>query len=275
MGRDHTQEALDEYYTTGIDPTGGDIGPDFDPETGDILSESIEDSEDIENIEENVFEPSGRDIQFEYNVRADGHIYIPSRVLFFDTETDGLPLEDSPSAEVAPENWPHIVQLAWVETDDEGHELSFGSKIIKPEGFVIPEDATSIHGITQEYALRVGEPRKKVMRKFKQLLGRNYLNVAHNLWFDANVIAAEFKRCHVDDSHFLYRAGYCTMEGTTDLCKLPFESDNHPECMYKWPKLTELHEFLFGCSFEGAHDALNDVRATARCFWELVKRELI
>jgi hypothetical protein len=28
MRRDHTQEAFDEYYTTGIDPTGGDIEQD-------------------------------------------------------------------------------------------------------------------------------------------------------------------------------------------------------------------------------------------------------
>ena len=33
MSRDHTQEALDEYYTTGIDPTGGEIGPDYDAKT--------------------------------------------------------------------------------------------------------------------------------------------------------------------------------------------------------------------------------------------------
>ena len=30
MNRDHTQEALDEYYTTGIDPTGGEIADDLD-----------------------------------------------------------------------------------------------------------------------------------------------------------------------------------------------------------------------------------------------------
>jgi len=272
MSRDHTQEAYDEYYSTGIDPTGGDIGPDFDPETGRYLNEDIEAMDEVEEVE---FVPSGRDIEFQYNVKADGHIYIPSRVLFFDTETDGLPLDGNVSALWNPENWPHIVQIAWIETDDEGNELSSGSRIIKPEGFVIPEEATAVHGITQEYALSVGEPRKKVMRKFKQLLSRNYLNVAHNLWFDANVIAAEFRRCHMDDDNFLYSAGYCTMEGTTDLCKLPFESDNHPDCMYKWPKLAELHEFLFGCSFVGAHDALNDVNATACCFWELVKRGLI
>lgn len=272
MIRDHTQEAYDEYYSTGIDPTGGAIGPDFDPETGRYLDEDDEVSDEVEEVE---FVLSGRDIEFQYNINDDGHIYIPSRVLFFDTETDGLPMNDAVSAEMDPKNWPHIVQLAWLETDDEGNILSSCSKIVRPEGFVIPEVATAVHGITQERALREGEPLKNVMRKFKQLLGRTYLNVAHNLWFDANVIAAEFKRCHVNDDYFLYSAGYCTMEGTTDLCKLPFESDSYPDCMYKWPKLTELHEFLFGHSFDGAHDALNDVEATARCFWELVKRGLI
>ena len=33
MNRNHTQEALDEYYSTGIDPTGGDIEPDELDET--------------------------------------------------------------------------------------------------------------------------------------------------------------------------------------------------------------------------------------------------
>ena len=42
MSRDHTQEALDEYYTTGIDPTGGELGPDFDPVTGLELEEEEE-----------------------------------------------------------------------------------------------------------------------------------------------------------------------------------------------------------------------------------------
>ena len=30
MSRDQKQEALDEYYTTGIDPTGGEIADDLD-----------------------------------------------------------------------------------------------------------------------------------------------------------------------------------------------------------------------------------------------------
>lgn len=39
MSRDNTQEAYDEYYSSGVDPTGGDIGPNFDLETGEELPE--------------------------------------------------------------------------------------------------------------------------------------------------------------------------------------------------------------------------------------------
>ena len=39
MSRDHTQEAYDEYNSTGVDPTGGEIGTDFEPETGEEMQE--------------------------------------------------------------------------------------------------------------------------------------------------------------------------------------------------------------------------------------------
>ena len=41
------------------------------------------------------------------------------------------------------------------------------------------------------------------------------------------------------------------------------------------PKLQELHRKLFGCDFDNAHDALSDIRATEKCFWEMRKRKLI
>ena len=69
--------------------------------------------------------------------------------------------------------------------------------------------------------------------------------------------------------------GLVSIHDITDLCKLPFPDGTASNGQYKWPKLTELHEFLFGESFTGAHDALTDVKATARCFWELYKRRLI
>jgi DNA polymerase III, alpha subunit len=39
----------------------------------------------------------------------------------------------------------------------------------------------------------------------------------------------------------------------------------------KRPKLQELYTFLFGKPFEGAHDAIADIRATKDCFLQLIR----
>ena len=44
---------------------------------------------------------------------------------------------------------------------------------------------------------------------------------------------------------------------------------------FKFPKLVELHEKLFGTGIEDAHTALGDVKTTARCFFALLERGLI
>ncbi|MCW5912922.1 MAG: DNA polymerase III subunit alpha, partial [Cyclobacteriaceae bacterium] len=43
----------------------------------------------------------------------------------------------------------------------------------------------------------------------------------------------------------------------------------------KMPRLSELHEKLFGKSFEDAHDASYDVAATARCFFGLLQKRVV
>ena len=44
--------------------------------------------------------------------------------------------------------------------------------------------------------------------------------------------------------------------------------ENH----YKWPKLNEKNQFLFKSDFDITHNALADVKATAKCFFELKKK---
>ncbi len=56
------------------------------------------------------------------------------------------------------------------------------------------------------------------------------------------------------------------MKTTTGLLQLPGPYG------FKWPKLEELHVFLFGKGYDGTHDAALDVEACARCFFELRKR---
>ena len=42
---DYTDPAYEEYLSTGIDPTGGELGPDFDPETGEPIEDDETDEE--------------------------------------------------------------------------------------------------------------------------------------------------------------------------------------------------------------------------------------
>lgn len=188
--------------------------------------------------------------------------------LFFDTETTGLPGNYNAPIEDL-NNWPRLVQLAWVIYDENAEEKTGMNYIIKPEGFIIPEQASRVHGITTEKALKEGQPLISVLEEFARVVGDAKLLIAHNISFDEKIIGAEFLRKNI--SHDLFNtARFCTMKESTDFCQLP---GNYGD--YKWPRLAELHEKLFGANFENAHDALADVNACARCFFELIDRGVV
>ena len=163
--------------------------------------------------------------------------------LFFDTETTGLPKRwNAPVTDL--ENWPRLVQLAWIMYDDRGNMLESRDVIVKPEGFTIPPEASRVHGITTLVAREKGEPLQEC------------------------IVGAEFERLRMMTTLFL-KPKYCTMKLSTDYCKLPGKKG------FKSPRLAELHQVLFGSGFDNAHNALADVEATARCFWELKNRKVI
>lgn len=187
--------------------------------------------------------------------------------LFFDTETTGLPQNYNAPIEDL-NNWPRLVQLAWSIYDKNGEKIDSSSFIIKPEGFEIPEQASSVHGITTERALKEGQKLENILQEFSQAISQAKIIVAHNMSFDEKIIGAEFLRTGVN--HELFETiRVCTKEEATDYCQIP---GNYG---YKWPRLSELHIKLFGEDFEGAHDAMTDVEACARCFFELTKRGVI
>ncbi|MDT8287380.1 MAG: 3'-5' exonuclease [Elusimicrobiales bacterium] len=187
--------------------------------------------------------------------------------LFFDTETTGLPKSwRAPVTDLA--NWPRLVQLAYMAYDAEGNLLSSADTLVKPVGFTIPEEASKVHGITTERALRDGRDLAVVLNEFRALLDRAKYLIAHNMGYDEKIIGAEFLRNGMTDIPASV-IKICTMHSTTEYCEIPGSYG------YKWPKLMELHRKLFEVEFEGAHDALADVAATAKCFWELKKRGVI
>ena len=187
--------------------------------------------------------------------------------LFFDTETNGLPKNwDAPITELS--NWPRLVQVAWILFDNDGNEIENNDYIIKPVGFSIPLEASSIHGITTERAEKEGIDLKISLEEFSKQIERATHLVAHNMNFDEKIMGAEFLRSGYDNP-VPDKKRICTMQSTTDFCAIEGYYG------YKWPKLSELHIKLFGFDFEDAHDAAADIKATAKCFWELKKRGIM
>ena len=186
---------------------------------------------------------------------------------FFDTETTGVPLNyKAPSSDT--NNWPRLVQLAWILTDEESNRIHTGNLIVKPDGFVIPADATKVHGITTQRAKEEGVSLAEAIEQFKADLDVATYIVGHNIDFDKKIVGAEMIRLGMKDE-LEKKKSYCTMQSSIDFCKIPGKYG------YKYPKLQELYKKLFGAEFENAHDAMSDIEATEKCFWELKKRKLI
>ncbi|PKM98241.1 MAG: 3'-5' exonuclease [Elusimicrobia bacterium HGW-Elusimicrobia-3] len=187
--------------------------------------------------------------------------------LFFDTETTGLPRSWNAPV-TALDNWPRLVQLAYMAYDGEGGLIAAVDTMVKPEGFTIPVESSRIHGITTERALAEGRDLGTVLREFKALLDPARYLVAHNISFDEKIIGAEFLRNGLPDIPAV-KHKICTMHSATEYCAIPGPRG------YKWPKLTELHRKLFNKDFSEAHNAAADIAATAKCFWELKERGIL
>ncbi|ARV12193.1 DNA polymerase III subunit alpha [Gilvibacter sp. SZ-19] len=187
--------------------------------------------------------------------------------LIFDTETTGLPKRwDAPVSDT--DNWPRAIQIAWQLHDSMGNLLEQKDYLIKPEGFNIPFEAESIHGISTELAEADGVPLDQVLEEFNDVLERSQFVVGQNVGFDLNIMGAEFYREAVDTSLLSLPVLDTCTETTAELCKIPGGRGGK----FKLPTLTELHEHLFGDGFAEAHNATADVEATTRCFLELIRQ---
>ncbi|MDV3309153.1 MAG: DNA polymerase III subunit alpha [Cyclobacteriaceae bacterium] len=185
--------------------------------------------------------------------------------LIFDTETTGIPHnKTAPITDL--DNWPRLVQIAWQLHDGRGRLLARHNFIVRPDGFDIPSNAQQIHGISTQRALEEGIPVREVMDALLSDVQRARLLVGHNIEFDKNIIGAELIRLNLDPQLVLQVDALDTGVVSTTFCQLAGGIGGK----LKMPRLTELHEKLFGVAFSDAHDACYDVDATARCFFGLM-----
>lgn len=187
--------------------------------------------------------------------------------LFLDTEATGLPKDwKAPVTDL--DNWPRLVQLAYLVYDTKGNKISEVDVIIKPVGFTIPGEAVLIHDISTDRALKEGKDLAEVLMMFQKDIDQADLLVAHCMNYDEHVLGAEFLRCGMKDP-FPAKRKLCTMQSTADFCAIPGKHG------YKWPQLSELHRKLFHTDFPRAHTAGADTAAVAKCFWELKRLGVI
>jgi DNA polymerase III epsilon subunit-like protein len=164
-------------------------------------------------------------------------------VIVFDTETTGLSASDK------------VVELAYLIGDTSG-------KVLAERRFVIdcgiPILNTSFHGITTEMATREGVLLQTAYDSMMEDVRKHGVNlrVAHNVSFDDRVLSKE-----VSNYDFGAIETFCTME-----------VGQYALNVLKWPKLVELHRFFFYNEDYIPHRALNDVRATYKCFVRLALR---
>ena len=177
--------------------------------------------------------------------------------LVYDTETTDLP--NFGIAANHPKQ-ARIVQLACVLMDEAHKEVASFCSLIKPCNWVIQSGAQAAHGISQQECVEKGigiEVALSVFNEFDRLCD---LHIAHNIKFDSFLIKVERELLFGMGKHS-DKQQFCTMLSMTNICRLPGKYGK-----YKWPKLQEVHEYLFHAPFEGAHDALADVRACAKVY---------
>jgi DNA polymerase III epsilon subunit-like protein len=185
-------------------------------------------------------------------------------ILVVDTETNGLGNE----SEI-----PELIQLSWILADVDFNILSQENYIIKSEGFKISREIEELTGITNKLSLENGQKLSKVLDLFKKSLSKADYIIGHNLEFDIRVLNCNNSLTNPSDElDFRRKVRVCTMKSSLEYCCL---EDRSGKYNFKFPSLSELHLKLFGKPYIGAHNAVNDVNATFRCFKKLVKLDIL
>lgn len=183
-------------------------------------------------------------------------------ILFLDTETSDLPKKwDKKYSDL--QNWPHVLQIAWVIFDTDFNEVKRTNKYIYEPLILISRESEKVHGLTPHFLREHGENKKIVLRKLAHDLKKyNPLIVGHFLSFDIQVICAEFLRSKLPIPFEKLRY-FCTLWHSKQYVR-------NPNRVYL--NLALLHETLFTAIPQNLHHAENDVDVTAKCYLEMTRR---
>ena len=201
--------------------------------------------------------------------------------LIFDVETTGLIPKGEPILELCP----HIVQLSFVVFNMRTGEIvkKYNTYINIPAKVPVSPEIERITGITRAKCA-TGVVITEALDALYAEYTRCSTIIAHNIEFDCKMIRIELARNpgrktrHLLDllnvgyetNHGIVR--YCTMNNSIELCNIVVDAldrRGRPYQYKKFPKLSELHETLFGTIPENLHDSMVDTLACLRCYMKM------
>lgn len=174
----------------------------------------------------------------------------------FDTETSGLSAADC------------AIQVALGFFGADGRPLGYYDRLWKlPKGVRVSGASYRIHKISNKRLESEGSETAPEIRKVRKILrtmrARGKRIVAHNASFDSRMLAQTAKHHGVEDWNVERCDMFCTMKAAKEHCGLTSSKTGRP----KAPSNAELYKHLTGTAPTGTlHDALTDVRVTARSY---------
>lgn len=209
------------------------------------------------------------------------------KILFFDTETTGLPTVNINDKILFEElyHYPYIVQLSYIIFDTNTKKIEhISNSIIKMNSFtIISDESIAIHKITNEMSQTYGIPihdALKIMSEDIKIYNVEEL-IAHNIKFDINMLYVEIMRIQTIVNYqwktyfieFYNKLNnlnkYCTMLKTIEFCNIKSINKSGKEFI-KYPKLSELHSKIFGTIPNNLHNSLIDVLVCMRCYYYII-----
>lgn len=208
-------------------------------------------------------------------------------IIFYDTETTGLPVWAKPSEDPCQ---PRVTQLAAeLCVEETGETLGTLNAIIRPDGWEIPLELQELTGITMERAMRDGRDAGDVVHEFIEMWKGADSRCAHNESFDMRMLRIELMRHSIYSGLTINGAepisfadywkaapAYCTQGGSIKICNIP-PTAKMVAARRKGPKspnLGEAYKFFTGEDLVGAHDALVDIMACKTVYYGIKKHEL-
>ncbi len=195
------------------------------------------------------------------------------KTLFFDTETTGLAHHN-----LAPthEKQPMLIQLGMKLDGHDRAERLKCNVMVQPDGWTMSRGAKDATGLSDELADEYGVQLITAVELFLDAVYMADVIVAHNASYDITVMQRNVfvysqltKQDYVDP--FEGKALHCSMLYATPIVRaLPLKYGK-----YKWPTLTQCMRFFFNEDHAMAHDALADVVACSRIYYEMIDQGLI